>query len=78
MVRGSGGGWVLRCRNFQLNCWANNKRKNSPLNWSINLLLFILMLWDGALRGVGFEICKEGWQKMVCQGQQVPIKYLSK
>ena len=50
---------MLRCRNFQLNCWANNKRKNSPLNWSINLLLFYIDAVGWCIEGcVGLKFVK--------------------
>jgi len=51
--------------------------KNSPLDWSINLLLFVvmeLMPQECMMQGVGFGIHGgRGWQKMADQGHLVPI-----
>ena len=55
--------------------------QNSPREWLIVLILFspvISLAQRGAAWGVGFVICKGGWQKMVGQGQQAPIKSLTK
>jgi hypothetical protein len=59
MVRGSGGRWRVRYRNFRQNNWANKNMKNSPLDWSINLLHFVvmeLMPQECMMQGVGFRI----------------------
>ena len=78
-MEGEGGRrWqVRRGITFQL-----KKSRYSPLERGIDLNLFYWSLYRccGRVRcgGVGFVICKGGWQKMVSQGWQVPIKSLTK
>jgi hypothetical protein len=66
MIRGSGGRWRVRYRIFQQNNRANKIIKNSPLDQSIKLLLFVFMVLWNSWRGRG--------QKMTGQGHHVPIK----
>ena len=63
------------CSNHSL---TKKSQQYSPLNWSIDLLLFHINAVGWCSGDVGFVIQKEGRQKMVGQGQQVPIELLTK
>ena len=81
-IHGGGGGrrWQVRGIAFQL--IVEKKSQYSPLERGIDLNLIYWSLYRccGRVRcgGMGFVICKRGWQKMVSQGQQVPIMSLTK
>ena len=79
-MEGGGRRWQVRGSTFQLIA-DQKKSQYSPLEKRIDLIMFLViisMLRVGAVGGVGFVIHKEGWQKMVGQEQQVPIKSLTK